>query len=652
VISYTISCTNTGPVTATNAIINDIIPLSTTYQAGSMALDTGSGFVPLTDAQDGDPGHYTGRAISVRPGQISGQLGPGEQGRIRFAVQIGSSVPVGQEIANYATLTRDYARPQNSALLLTAVSDLTLEKRADRTVVAPGESIAYAIIVGSSGSLAPTEVYAQDAIPAHTDYVPGSAIVPPGFVLWYSTDYGATWTRTPPSDPSRVTHLRWYTPRINAAAKFSLGYQARVEAPLSVPDTDICNQASAWSAQAQRFGSNKVCIETLDLALSKAYSGPTVTPGQPITYTLGYTNSGSATAFGAIITDTVPAHTLFDPSASTPGWSCPASAPPGTSCSYAVGDLETGQSGTLTFVATVTNPLSAGVRAVTNEARLASQRGFSVTYTITTPVLANAELVVSKSNGITIFRPGDSLTYTITLHNTGNKGATGITLTDKLPDHTTFVAGSASDGGTYQPAAREIIWPLIPLLPGEGSLSRTFQVVVDDPLPAHVIQITNTVTVTDDGTNGDTPAGNVATDVDTFDFRPALRMIKHGPLAAEAGETVVYTLTVATVSYTPTSLRPRGIGDGSLIRDLTVTDSVASPVHYVRGDDGNDLLEIGEAWVYTASYTIRDADHGTLVNVGTATGRDINGDKVTATTTHATIIAGQPLYLPLVAKLH
>ena len=166
------------------------------------------------------------------------------------------------------------------------------------------------------------------------------------------------------------------------------------------------------------------------------------------------------------------------------------------------------------------------------------------------------------------------------------------------------------------------------------------------------MQITNTVTVTDDQTNGDTPTGNVATDVNTFDFRPSLRIIKHGPLVAEVGETVVYTLTVATVSYTPTSLRSGSIGDGSPIRDLTVSDSVASPVHYVRGDDGNALLEIGEAWVYTASYTIRATDHGMLVNVATARGQDINGDQVTVTTTHATAIAGKPLYLPLVAKPH
>jgi uncharacterized repeat protein (TIGR01451 family) len=421
---------------------------------------------------------------------------------------------------------------------------------------------------------------------------------------------------------------------------------------LSVPDTNICNQASAWSAQTQRFGSNRVCIPTLDLALTKAYNGPTVTPGQSITYTVSYTNDGSATAFGATITDTVPDHTLFDADASTPGWSCPSGAPPGTPCSYAVGDLETGQNGTLTFVATVTNPLPAGVQAVTNEARVASQRGFSITTVITTPVLAHAELVVSKSDGVTKFRPGDNLTYTITLHNTGNKGSSGITLTDELPHHTTFVVGSASDGGTYDPTTREIIWPLVSLLPAERSLSRTFQVIVDDPLPAHVVQITNTATVTDDGTNGDPPAGNVATDVDTFDFRPSLRIIKHGPLAAEAGESVIYTLTVATVSYTPTALRPKAIGDGSPIRDLVVTDSIAGPVHYVRGDDGNGLLEIGEAWVYTASYTIRDTNLGMLVNVGTATGRDINGDEVTVTTTHATLIAQQPLYLPLVAKPH
>jgi uncharacterized repeat protein (TIGR01451 family) len=654
VILYTIAYTNTGPITATGVLVTDIIPTFTAYQANSLALDTGSGYVPLSDAVDDDAGQFTGGAISVRPGQFSdptgGQIGPGESGRIRFAVRVGSAVPVGNDIANYATLSRDYARPQNSALLLTAVSDLTLEKTANRDLVSPGEMVSYTITVGGSGSLAPTQVYVHDAIPLYTGYVPGTAVVPVGFELYYSADYGRSWSRTPPADPSQVTHLRWYAPLIGAGVRVPLGYAVQVQEPLPASNRPICNQARAWSTQTPQLDSNQVCVPTLDLDLATAYDGPTVVPGRPITFTLSYGNYGSATARDVTLTNIVPGHTMFDPGASTPGWTCPVGAQAGTLCTLVAGDLATGSSRTVTFTVHVTDPLPAGVAAITNQAYVSSRYGPGISDTISIPVTADAELLALKSNGVTMFHPGDILTYTIALRNVGNQGASGIVLTDTLPDYTTLISGTVSHGGVYLPTDRQIVWTMAAPLTGKTDIVRTVQLQVDDPLPDYVAQITNTVLVSDDGANGDTPAGNVAIDVDTLDFVPALRIAKHGPAHAEVGDTVFYTFTVSTVSFTPTSARANAIGDGSPIRDVRVSDSRISPVHYVRGDDGDGVLEIGEVWVYTASYRIRDADRGRVVNIGTATGKDVNGETVTATSTHTMIVAGQTLYLPLIVR--
>ena len=69
-------------------------------------------------------------------------------------------------------------------------------------------------------------------------------------------------------------------------------------------------------------------------------------------------------------------------------------------------------------------------------------------------------------------------------------------------------------------------------------------------------------------------------------------------------------------------------GDGSPISDIIVTDSIASPVTYVSGDDGDGLLERGEAWIYTASYLVQHTDPDPLVGVATVTGRDGDGDLV------------------------
>lgn len=656
VITYTIAYTNTGQVSATGVVIRDVVPDSTSYQVESIALDTGSGYVSLTDAEDQDAAYLDNGTVIVSPGRIRGRVAPDESGRIRFAVRVEPTAPVGEYIANHATLLREYARPQNSALLLTAITDLALSKSADRSLTGPGETIAYTITLQSSGQLAPTEVYAQDPIPAHTSYLAGSANVPAGFTLFYSTDFGNTWSETPPGDPRTVTHLRWYTPRLHTKESIYLNYRAQVEDPFSGPNVIICNQATAWSTNTPLFGSNSICIKTIDLALLKTYVGPTPTPGQPITYTLLSSNRGSATALNLVLTDTVPLYTTFDASASAAGWSCPQGAPSGTLCTLSLGSLALGETKSTPFVVRVLGSVPPGADSIANQAHLSSQHRFSVTQTHRADLHAQAELVVEKTDGTTTVRSGSPLTYTITLHNTGNQGSAGIVLTDTLPQYTAYLPGSASHGGLYDPLTRQIVWPLDAYLPGGQKITRTYQLFVEDQIPLDVLSLTNTVAVDDDKANGDTDDGNQATDVDTVDRHPALHIIKDGPETAEIGQRIVYTLSVATVSYTPTGLgaartSPSAdrIGDGSPIRQIQVTDSLA-PTVYLEGDDGDQLLELAETWIYTASYVVTAADRAKLINTAAVRGIDINGDIITATCTHTARVSGPTLFLPIVLR--
>jgi hypothetical protein len=115
------------------------------------------------------------------------------------------------------------------------------------------------------------------------------------------------------------------------------------------------------------------------------------------------------------------------------------------------------------------------------------------------------------------------------------------------------------------------------------------------------------------------------------------------------GETVVYTFTV---------INDGDVGDGSPVSDVYVSDDVAGDATYVTGDDGEDgMLEVGETWVFTASYTIQEGDPNPLVNVGTVMGQDRDSAEVSASDTHSTAIAqpGPALHtvlLPLVTRGH
>nr|NIV36670.1 DUF11 domain-containing protein [Anaerolineae bacterium] len=122
-ITYTLSYNNVGGTRATGVTIQDTIPISTSYEAESLAINTGSGWVTLTDADDGDQGAYISPTLTIAPGATAGTIAAGEAGQIRFSVRIDDVSP-GSFVQNWATLSRDLGTPRESNLVVTHISDL------------------------------------------------------------------------------------------------------------------------------------------------------------------------------------------------------------------------------------------------------------------------------------------------------------------------------------------------------------------------------------------------------------------------------------------------------------------------------------------------------------------------------------------------
>jgi uncharacterized repeat protein (TIGR01451 family) len=106
-------------------------------------------------------------------------------------------------------------------------------------------------------------------------------------------------------------------------------------------------------------------------------------------------------------------------------------------------------------------------------------------------------------------RPGDKLTYAITVTNHGGLPATP-TLTDHVPANTTYtgesegwgpscVALPASPAGT--PCTQKVTVPAATAEGGPGSVIVHFTVTVDDPLPSGTTEIANVV-LSSEGTCG------------------------------------------------------------------------------------------------------------------------------------------------------
>jgi uncharacterized repeat protein (TIGR01451 family) len=99
---------------------------------------------------------------------------------------------------------------------------------------------------------------------------------------------------------------------------------------------------------------------------------------------------------------------------------------------------------------------------------------------------ASPALVVSTSDSGTPVGPGSDITYTINVRNTGNADATGVTISDPIPDRTDFV--SASDGG--RESDERAVWRGL-TVPAGGTRSVTLTVRISPTLRPSVTSIVN-----------------------------------------------------------------------------------------------------------------------------------------------------------------
>lgn len=92
-----------------------------------------------------------------------------------------------------------------------------------------------------------------------------------------------------------------------------------------------------------------------------------------------------------------------------------------------------------------------------------------------------------------------------------------------------------------------------------------------------------------------------------------------------------------SVTYTYRVTNPGTVA----ISNVVVTDDKIDTLTYVSGDNGNELLEPGETWIYTATVTLS----ATTTNIGTVTGEGAvtatATDVITVTVSRGTVTGGQ-----------
>lgn len=113
-----------------------------------------------------------------------------------------------------------------------------------------------------------------------------------------------------------------------------------------------------------------------DLHIHKSDGGGVVFPSSIISYTLVFSNTGAGDAIGVVVTELVPDHTTFLPALSTPGWTCAGDqVAPGAACTFNVGSLAAGASGSLIFAVRIDAVLPPTVVQIANNVVLSDDSG-------------------------------------------------------------------------------------------------------------------------------------------------------------------------------------------------------------------------------------------------------------------------------------
>jgi len=195
-------------------------------------------------------------------------------------------------------------------------------------------------------------------------------------------------------------------------------------------------------------------------------------------------------------------------------------------------------------------------------------------------------LAIDKTGPTGLAQMGDTLTYTLTITNTGNVPLTNVVLDDEL-------LSVASSLTVLEPGASAMI---------TASLDVDEAVLPPDlPVGAKRFTISNTATATSDQVGPVSDTWDVEVEFDFHAPRAALGLEKTGPTSARIGDTLTYTLRVANVGDVP-------------LTNVRVVDAA------IGVDETVPTLAPGASRTFTGIYVVSEADlPGPLVNTATAT---------------------------------
>ncbi len=483
-VVYTVTLANSGPSTATNIQVRELLPAGLTLVSSTPSSGT---YAPST-------GIWTLASLATST-----------TATLRLVATVNSTVPitntseviaVDQPDPNSTPGNGDPNEDDQASVTITIPSaDLSLTNVPDNATPNVGDTVTFAITINNLGPNTATGVTAAAILPAGLTFVsatPSQGAFSPSSGTWTVGSVNSSSTATL-SLRARVTTLGTQSVR----AEIMTSQQVD---PNSTPGNNI------ESEDDQETVSVSAQSASLALALAVDHSLPLV--GQHLTYTFTLTNSGPDTATNIDVRGNLPSGLTYvasNPSvgtynSATGRWTIPSLAPTATATLNLIASYDAPLEITLTgevMAVDQFDPNSTPGNGVTSEDDQDS--------VLVQPATADLSLTQTVDNSEPNL--GDSVTFTITVSNAGPHEATGVTVLDLLPPGLAFASATASIG-TYSNVTG--IWNIGSIPVGA---SRTLRLVAT-PTSIGVKQNTAQVQTADQHDPDSTPGNNIESEDD------------------------------------------------------------------------------------------------------------------------------------------
>ncbi|MFF0741844.1 hypothetical protein ACFYVL_15720 [Streptomyces sp. NPDC004111] len=556
-VTYTLTLTNAGARDYPGASVTDDL---TGVLGGARYNDDAT-------AKDGAGATLTAPAYTSPKLSWSGTVKARGKVVITYSATVRSPVPAGSTTLRNSVTSNvpGECEPGGSdpdCATVTPLPRLVIAKSSTPDVVRAGDKVTYTVTLKNDGDADWTGATATDDL---TDVVDDAA---------YGNDAvarsGGTNTATQPAYDAATKKLTW-TGTVARGSTVTITYTVTVGTP-PAGNKRLANTVVGPDGSNCEAGSGDPdCTDdktVSGLLIKKTASAAEAEPGGTVTYTVTAQNTGGGVARGVALTDdltgVVDDATYNNDAVTRTGGANTATQPAYDAATKKLtwtGDIAAGATVTLTYTVTVGTP-PAGDKKLSNV--VIGPDGSSCPPGSTDPQCSSVTPVgvidIRKTADRTDVKPGERITYTVTVRNTGEGTYRGATFTDDLrgvlDDATWDDLVTRSSGTTeYDAAGKTLKWT------GDvakgATVTVTYAVTVGRP-PAGDKVLRNAVTGDGNCPPGSTdPACGTVTPVKSLTFKKT-----GAPRNPRSGDTVTYTVVV-------TNTGGAAYPDASFTDDLT-----------------------------------------------------------------------------------